>query len=48
VFSGHVSDVCRGRVIPRHEFVDLAVEVAVDDFGQDVGEIRERIDAAEF
>ena len=33
---------------PRQEVVDLAVEVAVDDPGDDVGQIVVRFDAAEF
>jgi hypothetical protein len=33
---------------PREEVVDLGVEVAVDDPGDDVGEVVLRFDAAEL
>lgn len=46
--SGHCSECCYGRVAPWHEVVDLTVGVAIDDFGQGVGEVGERIDAPEL
>jgi hypothetical protein len=33
---------------PRQEVVDAAVGMTVDDFGDDVGEVGERIDTGEF
>ena len=39
---------CVGEIGPGQEFVDLAVGMAVDDPGDDVGEIGVRIDAAEL
>jgi hypothetical protein len=46
--SGHVSERFGLRVGPRQEIVDLAVEMAVDDLGERVGEIGLRIDAAKL
>lgn len=36
------------RVDPWHEFVELAREMSVDDFHEDVGHVGLRIDAIEF
>jgi hypothetical protein len=46
MFSGHGFD--GGGVGPGQEIVDLAIGVAVDDFGYNVGEIHEVIDAVEL
>jgi hypothetical protein len=47
--SGHVPEgLVLGSVGPWQEVVDLAVEMALDDFGERVGEIGLRIDAGEF
>jgi hypothetical protein len=49
VLSGHVPELLAlVGVGPWQEVVDLAVEMAVDDFGERVGEIGLRIDAREF
>lgn len=37
-----------GGIGPRQQFVDLAVRVAIDDPGDDVGEICVRLDANEL
>jgi hypothetical protein len=33
---------------PRHQFIELAREMAVDDFGENVSHVSLRIDAIEF
>jgi hypothetical protein len=48
MFSGHVAAVSYRRVMPWHEIVDLTIGMAVDDFGEDVVDVGERIDAAEL
>jgi hypothetical protein len=48
MFSGHGLERLGGCVGPGEQIVDGAVEVAVDDPGDDVGEINVRVDAAEF
>lgn len=54
------SDRCRGRLPPRlarrapfrkpapQQIIDLAVGTAVDDPGEDISKIAERLDTAEF
>ena len=47
LFSGHGLE--RGRCIgPRQELVDLALGMAVDDAGDDVGEVGLRVDGVEL
>jgi hypothetical protein len=48
VFSGHGLESGSRDVGPRKEIVDLAVGVAVDDPGEHVGEIAERLDVVEL
>ena len=48
MFSGHGLDFGRGGVGPGQEVVDLAVGMAVDDPGDDVGDVGLRIDDVEF
>lgn len=45
--SGHGSEVLR-FVSPRHQGIDVAVGVTVDDPGKDIGPIAERIVVVEF
>jgi hypothetical protein len=47
---GFLATALRGGcgIGPRKNIVDLAVGIAVDDLGQDVGQVELRIDAAEF
>ena len=47
VFSGHGLEVLRS-VGPGQQLVDVAVGMAVDDPGEDVGEVGERIDAVQL
>jgi hypothetical protein len=46
--SGHGFEFGRRDIGPRQQIVDPAVRVAVDDLGEDVGEIAERLDAVEL
>ena len=39
MFSGHGSEGFGDCVDPRQQFVDFAVEVTVDDFAEDLGQI---------
>lgn len=48
MFSGHGLEFRRPDVGPRQEIVDLAVRVAVDDSGENVGEVAHRLDAVEL
>lgn len=48
MFSGHGLELGSRDVSPRQQVVDLAVGVAVDDPGEDIGEIAERFDIVEF
>lgn len=48
MFSGHGLEFVRGDVGPGQQLVDLPVGVSVDDLGEDVGEIAERLDAVEL
>ncbi len=48
MFSGHCAQFGSADVGPRQEIVDLAVWVAVDDPGEDVGEIVEQLDTVEM
>ena len=48
MFSGHGLEGGAACIGPRQEIVDFAIGMAVDDFGDDVGEIGEGIDAAEL
>src|SRR5215469_5086619 len=45
MFSGHVSERGCGGIGPGQEFVEAALRMAVDDAGDDVGEVGVRIDA---
>ena len=38
----------RSRLGPRQKLIDTAVWMAVDDLGDDLGEVSERVDAIEF
>ena len=46
--SGHVSERLLAGIGPREELVDAAIGMAVDDLGDDVGEIDLRIDGIKF
>ena len=48
VFSRHGLEFPSADVGPGEQLVDLAVGVAVDDLGENVGEIAERLDAVEL
>jgi hypothetical protein len=48
MFSGHCAEFVSLDVGPWQEVVDLAVRVAIDDPGEDIGEIAEGLDAVEF
>jgi hypothetical protein len=48
VFSGHGFELGCGDIGPGEQIVDLAVGVVIDDLGEDVGEIAERVDAVEL
>ena len=48
MLSGHVPERFPGGIGPGQEFVDAAVGMAIDDLGDDVGEIDLRIDGIEF
>jgi hypothetical protein len=48
IVSGHVLEGWSGEVGPRQEIVDAFVWVAVDDPGDDVGEVSLRFDANEL
>ena len=48
MFSGHGLEFGSADVGPGQELVDLAVGMAVDDPGEHVGEIAERLDAVEL
>ena len=48
MFSGHGLEVGSGGIGPGQELVDAAVGVAVDDAGDDVGEVGVRLDADEL
>jgi hypothetical protein len=48
VFSGHGLERGRCGIGPRQQVVDLTIEMAVDDPGDDVGEIGLRLDSAEL
>ena len=48
MLSGHVLEPALGGIGPRQEFVDAAVGMAINDLGDDVGEVGLRIDGVEF
>ena len=48
LFSGHVHQLLRRGIGPGQQFVDLAVEMAVDDLCEDIGHPGIRIDAVQF
>jgi hypothetical protein len=48
VFSGHGLKLWSGDVGPGQEIVDLAVWVAVDDPGEHVGQVAERLDVVQL
>ncbi len=48
MFSGHGLELGRGGIGPRQELVEAAVGVAVDDAGDDVGQVSVRLDANQF
>ena len=48
MFSGHGFERGRCGIGPRQQVVDLAIEMAVDDPGDDVGEIGVRLGPAEL
>jgi hypothetical protein len=48
VFSGHCLEWLCGGVGPREQFVDGAVEMSIDDLGQNLDEVSVGLDAAEF
>lgn len=48
MFSGHGLKLGSGDVGPRQEIIDLAVWVAVDDLGEHVGQVAERLDAVQL
>jgi|CXWL01.1.fsa_nt_gi hypothetical protein len=45
MFSGHGLEIGRGDISPGQELVEAAVGVAVDDAGNDVGQVGVRLDA---
>jgi hypothetical protein len=48
VFSGHGLKLGSGEIGPGQEIVDLAVWVAVDDPGEYVGQVAERLDVVQL
>ena len=46
--SGHSSGCFRDAICPRQEVIDLAVGMTVDDPGEDVGQVGERIDVVQL
>ena len=48
MFSGHGLEVWLSDVGPGQKIVDLAVGVAVDDPGEHVGEVAERLDVVQL
>lgn len=48
MFSGYGLKLWRGDVGPGQEIVDLAVQVAVDDPREHVGEVAERLDVVQL
>ena len=48
MFSGHVPERGGSGLGPGQELVDLAVRMAIDDLGNNVGEVGLRFDAAEL
>ncbi len=48
MFSGHGLEFGIRDVGPGQELVDAAIGMAVDDPGEDVGEVTERLDAVEL
>ena len=48
MFSGHVPEGGRCGIGPRQQVIDLTIGMAVDDLGDDVGEIGRRIDGVEL
>ncbi len=48
MFSGHGAEFRSLDVGPWQEIVDLVVGVAVDDPGENIGEVAERFDSIEF
>lgn len=48
LFSGHGPEFGSREVGPGQQVVDLAVRVAIDDPGEDIGEIAEGLDAVQF
>jgi hypothetical protein len=46
--SGHVLELCLCDVGPWQEIVDTPIRVAVDNPGDDIGEIGERLDAVQL
>ena len=48
MFSGHVPEGVRGGIAPRQQIIDLAIGMAVDDFGDDLGEVIAWFDVAEL
>ncbi len=48
MFSGHGLEFVGGDVGPGQEIVDLAVWVAVDDPGEHVGQVAERLDVVQL